>query len=408
MKGDGKISGWSCHGNLPSLPPRSPTFPSMGCPSLDMRTGPYTGQKKSTSNVIQRQHQRTPSAGFLMEEQLSWLDDLLDDSDSTNKKGFHRRSASDSFAYLESPSSLYKISDIAEEEEFDCSGSNAQQSKFDTDKCHSEGQLMSLFTEIEKLQRQHNLPVSVSRKHNLENRGRMKGTLTVTPEKLLVSGCNGVSRSASDCIPVLLDCELEGESLEEKDLGGTWRDSIDIGSPCNPNTDSSKAKRQSAQRSRVRKLQYIAELERIVNSLQTEVSMLSHRVAYLEHGRMLLNVDNSFLQQRTTICVQNKKAKDVQIETLMAEVLQWRNCYQFQLQQQKKLMQKGGQPTEEDIIQDNKSVLLECDVLLEEFNKLNLGTAQQTDIWSANSNAVCGLMRNLNAVSLSTGTSVKT
>ena len=41
------------------------------------------------------------------------------------------------------------------------------------------------------------------------------------------------------------------------------------------------ANRQSAQRSQVRKLQYILELERSVNALQTEVSTLSPQVTYL-------------------------------------------------------------------------------------------------------------------------------
>jgi hypothetical protein len=53
-----------------------------------------------------------------------------------------------------------------------------------------------------------------------------------------------------------------------------------------PNIDPKRverilANRQSAQRSRVRKLQYISEIERSVNALQTEVSTLSPQVTYL-------------------------------------------------------------------------------------------------------------------------------
>ncbi|GJU07688.1 hypothetical protein Tco_1124118, partial [Tanacetum coccineum] len=55
---------------------------------------------------------------------------------------------------------------------------------------------------------------------------------------------------------------------------------------------------RSAQQSRVRKLQYISELERNVNSLQNakmkaKVSVLSPRVSYLDHQRLIVNVDNS-------------------------------------------------------------------------------------------------------------------
>ncbi|KAL0306829.1 UNVERIFIED_CONTAM: Basic leucine zipper 34 [Sesamum radiatum] len=70
------------------------------------------------------------------------------------------------------------------------------------------------------------------------------------------------------------------------------------------------ANRQSAQRSRVRKLQYISELERSVTSLQAEVSVLSPRVAFLDHQRLVLNVDNSVLKQRIAALAQDKVFKD--------------------------------------------------------------------------------------------------
>ncbi|CAI9088741.1 OLC1v1023164C1 [Oldenlandia corymbosa var. corymbosa] len=70
------------------------------------------------------------------------------------------------------------------------------------------------------------------------------------------------------------------------------------------------ANRQSAQRSRVRKLQYISELERSVTTLQTEVSVLSPRVAFLDHQRLILNVDNSALKQRIAALAQDKIFKD--------------------------------------------------------------------------------------------------
>ncbi|GKD85698.1 basic leucine zipper 61-like protein, partial [Tanacetum coccineum] len=70
------------------------------------------------------------------------------------------------------------------------------------------------------------------------------------------------------------------------------------------------ANRQSAQQSRVRKLKYITELERNVNSLQAEVSVLSLSVAYLNHQRLILNVDNSVLKQRIVALSQDKIFND--------------------------------------------------------------------------------------------------
>ncbi|XP_022140659.1 basic leucine zipper 34-like isoform X2 [Momordica charantia] len=80
------------------------------------------------------------------------------------------------------------------------------------------------------------------------------------------------------------------------------------------------ANRQSARRSRVRKLQYITELERSVTSLQAEVSMLSPRVAFLDQQRLLLNVDNTALKQRIATLSQDKIFKDADEEELKREI----------------------------------------------------------------------------------------
>ncbi|XP_023513062.1 basic leucine zipper 6-like isoform X1 [Cucurbita pepo subsp. pepo] len=80
-------------------------------------------------------------------------------------------------------------------------------------------------------------------------------------------------------------------------------------------TDSKRVKRilanrQSARRSRVRKLQYITELEQSISTLQAEVSMLSPQVAFLDQQRLLLNVDNSALKQRIASLSQDNIFKD--------------------------------------------------------------------------------------------------
>ncbi|GAB2231039.1 hypothetical protein Droror1_Dr00027326 [Drosera rotundifolia] len=90
------------------------------------------------------------------------------------------------------------------------------------------------------------------------------------------------------------------------------------------------ANRQSAQRSRVRKLQYISELERSVTSLQTEVSALSPRVAFLDHQRLILNVDNSALKQRIAALAQDKIFKDAHREALKKEIERLRQIYHQQ------------------------------------------------------------------------------
>ena len=58
-------------------------------------------ESRSSSRFVDgvNHHQRCSSESFLLEEQPSWLDDLLNDSDTVFHRG-HRRSASDSYAYL--------------------------------------------------------------------------------------------------------------------------------------------------------------------------------------------------------------------------------------------------------------------------------------------------------------------
>jgi len=44
--------------------------------------------------------------------------------------------------------------------------------------------------------------------------------------------------------------------------------------------------------------------------MKAEVSVLSPRVAYLDHQRLLLNVDNSAIKQRIAALAQDKIFKD--------------------------------------------------------------------------------------------------
>ncbi|XP_075480996.1 basic leucine zipper 34-like [Primulina tabacum] len=101
------------------------------------------------------------------------------------------------------------------------------------------------------------------------------------------------------------------------------------------------ANRQSAQRSRVRKLHYISELERSVTSLQAEVSVLSPRVAFLDHQRLVLNVDNSVLKQRIAALSQDKVFKDAHQEALKREIERLRQIY---CEQNMKKMESSNVP----------------------------------------------------------------
>ncbi|GLU15438.1 hypothetical protein SLE2022_319280 [Rubroshorea leprosula] len=81
------------------------------------------------------------------------------------------------------------------------------------------------------------------------------------------------------------------------------------------------ANRQSAQRSRVRKMQYISELEHSVTTLQTEASALSPRVAFLDHQRVILTVENSAtMKQQIAALAQVKIFQDAHQGALKKEI----------------------------------------------------------------------------------------
>lgn len=125
------------------------------------------------------------------------------------------------------------------------------------------------------------------------------------------------------------------------------------------------ANRQSAQRSRVRKLQYISELERSVTSLQAEVSVLSPRVAFLDHQRLLLNVDNSALKQRIAALAQDKIFKDAHQEALKREIERLRQVYHQQ--NIKKMENAAGPPSS-----PSPSPKPRCDAQIEKEQLLNV------------------------------------
>uniref|UniRef100_A0A7N0SY05 BZIP domain-containing protein n=1 Tax=Kalanchoe fedtschenkoi TaxID=63787 RepID=A0A7N0SY05_KALFE len=100
------------------------------------------------------------------------------------------------------------------------------------------------------------------------------------------------------------------------------------------------ANRQSAQRSRVKKLQYISELEQSVTLLQTEVSALSPRVAFLDHQRLILSMDNSTLKQKIAALAQDSLFKDAHEDALKKEIERLRQVYQHQQKSNKNASQR--------------------------------------------------------------------
>ncbi|MCO5551248.1 hypothetical protein L7F22_004746 [Adiantum nelumboides] len=296
------------------LPPRIPSISGRGLLPSDAGSGVHSSQNFESLGKGQRQHKRTPSCNTVMQEQPVWLDDLLEDSEGPSRKSSHRRSASDSFTFLENAGSLCTFNNIAEEELNYNSCVPTEKLKSINNNC-----LTDLLDEIRQLQDQRNAPISAITQPAVSRCevSRMDDTRAMSAK----SGSTLASNSkpfSGQAVFLPEDKTLEASEADCHDNTG-----VDI------NSESKKAKRQSAQRSRVRKLQYIAELERIVNALQ--VSSLSPQVLLFQHQRTLLNMDNAALKQKIALCMREKSIKDSQNETLSTEVQRLQSLYELQL-----------------------------------------------------------------------------
>ncbi|KAL6627206.1 hypothetical protein ACP70R_030932 [Stipagrostis hirtigluma subsp. patula] len=253
-----------------------------------------------------RHHQRSPSMGAFLaapmpplppqhaasgahqqpQQQPSWVDEFLDFSAA--KRGAHRRTVSDSVAFLEADD-------------------NAGAGAHDFDRLDDD-QLLSMFSDDlpppPPQQPPQAAPASSSPSdHNSINDDKPEKGETEEAQ----SECNGDAAAAA----------APGQSASHAAVDPKRVKRI-------------LANRQSAQRSRVRKLQYISELERSVTSLQTEVSALSPRVAFLDHQRSLLTLGNSHLKQRIAALAQDKIFKDAHQEALKKEIERLRQIYHQQ------------------------------------------------------------------------------
>ncbi|KAM6573983.1 hypothetical protein CsatA_022310 [Cannabis sativa] len=246
-------------------------------------------------------------------QQPYWVDEFLDFTAA--RRGAHRRSASsDSIAFLESTTT----------EEFNANSTRnsaaliMMQSSFD--KLDDE-QLMSMFSD----------------EFSGAGAGAGDGVVSSNP-----STSNSDDRDSNNNDEKLSQkLKSEPEEVEEEGCSEGDEHAPPLNSSSNAVSSGDTvfdpkrvkrilANRQSAQRSRVRKLQYISELERSVTTLQSEVSALSPRVAFLDHQRLILNVDNTALKQRIAALAQDNIFKDAHQEALKNEIERLRQVYHHQ------------------------------------------------------------------------------
>ncbi|KAL4182853.1 hypothetical protein AMTRI_Chr11g95220 [Amborella trichopoda] len=297
------------------LPPRSP---------LLTRASPFTGSdslfspnQKSSEAFIR--HQRSPSQSSAIEQPPSWLDELLIDSETSVKSFFHRRSSSDSAAFMGGPCDFPKLLSLAEEEDAIYSEVGLWPNGSRDQACFDKGEnALSLSCELlsslrEKTKKNEALTKKNEALHDLDlacvygpNSPRLK-------PNILNSEVSVAPSFSDEC--VAQRNELHGaDNFRNLDSGNSH------GASCAHDTRLKGPRRHPGQRSRVRKLQYIAELERTVNAFETLKSEFAAKASSLFRQRVLLTIENNTLKRKIINHQQMIMIKDCQHQSLKKEV----------------------------------------------------------------------------------------
>ncbi|XVE49108.1 hypothetical protein DITRI_Ditri01bG0055600 [Diplodiscus trichospermus] len=266
-KGSTNIRNLMLAGRHALLPPKSP-FPTISPTCTDYVPNNVSGSKAVQKPREGSTHQRTSSESLLIEEQPSWLDDLLNEPETPVRRGGHRRSSSDSFAYIDvsnAPNLDYAAQDEYRYRNMISAPSWASQD-FNYHS-HNDARLNSLYADV-NLVKQKNRAWDSSL-NAVTHPGGLPSLRENTSVQGLGSSCaqqgEGAPSTASEKRDTAESTPLDAKvHSEKKDNSHTKSSASD--------SDTKRAKQQFAQRSRVRKLQYIAELERNVQALQARVS----------------------------------------------------------------------------------------------------------------------------------------
>ncbi|XWS54864.1 hypothetical protein CRYUN_Cryun10bG0126200 [Craigia yunnanensis] len=330
-KGSTNIRNFMFAGKQALLPPKSP-FPTVSPTYTDYVPNNVIGskavQKPREGNT---RHQRTSSESLLIEEQPSWLDDLLNEPETPVRRGGHRRSSSDSLAYIDvsnAPNLDYAAQNEYSYKNMISAPSWASQD-FDYHN-HKDARLTSFYADVNLVKQKNrawdsslnavNHPTGLpSLRENTILQGlgsscaaqEVEGAPSTTSEK------QDPSDSAS------FDAKASSEKKDNSHAKSSASDS-----------DTKRAKQQFAQRSRVRKLQYIAELESSVQALQAEGSDVSAELQFLNRQNLILSMENKALKQRLESLAQEQVIKYIEQDVLEREIGRLRVLYQQQQNQQ--------------------------------------------------------------------------
>ncbi|GMP39317.1 hypothetical protein CsSME_00010194 [Camellia sinensis var. sinensis] len=310
VKGPSNIRNAFFNGKHSLLPPKSP-FPSISPSYIDYVPSPAIGPKSiAKPREINPHHQRTSSESFLMEEQPLWLDELLNEPETPIHKGGHRRSSSDSFAYID-VATASTVDYLAHDEYkyknmISVPAWGSQEFEHYRDLRHA-----SFYPE----------PNSLGK---LKNRTRDPSLISMVHSSGLPSARDNVIIQSSGSSCVLQEVDGVPYTTTEK------QDPVESG-PHDPKAtsekkdpshaklsasemDTKRAKQQFAQRSRAEGSEFSAELE------------------FLNQQNLILTMENKALKQRLESLAQEQLIKYLEHEVLEREIGRLRALCQQQQQ----------------------------------------------------------------------------
>ncbi|CAO2148501.1 unnamed protein product [Urochloa humidicola] len=305
------------------LPPRSP-FPTAAAPSSYADRGPIArpqGAAAAHHRHGHGHHQRTSSESFIEEQPPSWLDDLLNEPETPaaarqHGRAGHRRSSSDSFALFDGGAAGAG----AYANGFEGMGGGGGQSA-------PWGGVQEYYAKPGSFGRVHGRPWEQGIPNSA---GFRHGSGLPMPTKDKVGGHHGPLNPSRDHDHGMVKRTPDDGGYDQK-VGA--KEGV-LAKQAQSEADNKRAKQQYAQRSRVRKLQYIAELEGRVQSLQSEGVEVSAEMEFLTQQNIMLDLENKALKQRLESLAQEQLIKRFQQEMFEREIGRLRLLYQQQQQQQ--------------------------------------------------------------------------
>ncbi|XP_052138423.1 uncharacterized protein At4g06598-like [Oryza glaberrima] len=323
------------------LPPRSPFPAAVGAapsPSPHAELGPIARPRDAPHR---HGHQRTSSESVLIDEQPSWLEDLLDEPEAAARphgRPGHRRSSSDSFTLFDGGASAAAAGMY--DNVFDGMrgrGGGGQQ-------VGSWGGVPEFFPEQSSFGRPQGQGGRPWDSRLMLRQGGGGGGGMPVPMREMNGGHHGPPNAFGDhghgSLPNGVDRKGPGDSAHDQRMGAERKEGAHL-RHSQSEADTKRAKQQYAQRSRVRKLQYIAELERRVQALQTEGVEVSAEMDFLGQQNIMLDLENKALKQRLESLSQEHLIKRFQQEMFEREIGRLRSLFQQQQQQQHIPQQQG-------------------------------------------------------------------